>query len=250
MGAPLPDSTADAPDAETTSGGVPIKLLVFALLVGALFAATRLFDLEAGIESVRVFIEGLGVWGPLAFIGLYILAVLLMIPGSIPTIMAGGLFGALWGTVYVSIASTIGAALAFLIARYVARDTVGAWLQSKPRMAKLDRLSLKHGALLVGLTRLVPLFPFNLVNYGFGLTRVSFWPYVLVSWLCMLPGTFLYVAGTDVVVESVCTGDVPWILVAALVLVFIGLLWFGRHAMKTIFRDEDLASESAAGGEA
>ena len=118
------------------------------------------------------------------------------------TAAAGALFGSFWGVVYVNIAATIGAALAFLVARYWARRAVVNWLQGNARFQKLDALTSKHGAVIVAVTRLVPLFPFNLLNYGFGLTRVGFWTYLFWSWLCMLPGTVLYVVGTDAVLTA------------------------------------------------
>ena len=116
-------------------------------------------------------------------------------PGSALTAVAGGLFGSVVGTVAVSAGATIGAALAFLVARYLARSSVEKWLEGNQKFQRLDRLTERQGAVMVAITRLVPLFPFNLLNFGFGLTRVPFWTYLIFSWLCMLPGTILYVVG-------------------------------------------------------
>ena len=232
-----------APATERPAGSTWIKPAVFGAVLIALFVAARMLDVEAALESARAWIGGLGMWGPVVFIGLYVVATVLMVPGAIPSLMAGGLFGALWGTVYASVGSTIGASLSFLSARHVARDTVGAWLAGKPGLARVDQLTLKHGALIVCLIRIVPLFPFNIVNYAFGLTRVSFWRYVLVSWICMLPGTFIYVAGTDAVLEALASGTIPWTLIALVGVVVAGLVVLGRWATERLRSTESDTEE-------
>ncbi len=109
------------------------------------------------------------------------------------TLGGGYLFGLGYGFVIVSAASVVGATCAFLIGRFAARDWVADKLAAMPRFAALDRAVGQRGALVVLLTRLSPAFPFNLLNYALGLTRVPLGPYVLVSWLGMIPGTLLYV---------------------------------------------------------
>jgi uncharacterized membrane protein YdjX (TVP38/TMEM64 family) len=117
----------------------------------------------------------------------------LFFPASILTIGAGFIFGVLLGTAVVSIAATVGAALAFLTARYLARDQIERKVANNPRFKRIDRAIGERGAKLVFLLRLSPLIPFNLSNYFYGLTSVKFWSYVLASWIGMLPGTLLYV---------------------------------------------------------
>jgi uncharacterized membrane protein YdjX (TVP38/TMEM64 family) len=134
----------------------------------------------------------------------------------------------------VSIGSTLGASLAFLTARYLARDAVGRWLSGNEKFQRLDRLTEKHGAVIVAVTRLVPLFPFNLLNYGFGLTRVSFWTYLFWSWLCMLPGTIVYLVGTDAVIRAATTGEVPWIIVGVFVAALAAVILAVRFAKKRL----------------
>ena len=124
---------------------------------------------------------------------LYVAATVLLLPGSVITLGAGFLFGLGYGFVLVSAASVTGATLAFLIGRFLARDWVESKLQSMPRFSALDRAIQERGWLIVLLTRLSPLFPFNLLNYGLGLTGVRLPTYVLVSWVGMMPGTLLYV---------------------------------------------------------
>ena len=135
----------------------------------------------------------LGAVGAVVFGVAYALVTVLMMPGSILTMGAGLLFGVLWGTVTVSIASTTGAAMAFLVGRFVARDWVASKVSGRPKFQAIDRAVGRQGFKIVLLTRLSPIFPFNLLNYAYGLTGVKFWSYVLASWIGMLPGTLMYV---------------------------------------------------------
>jgi uncharacterized membrane protein YdjX (TVP38/TMEM64 family) len=165
---------------------------------------------------------------------LYAGAVVAAIPGAALTVAAGALFGSVLGVIVVIHAATLGASVAFLIARYVARDTIARRLSSNATFQRLDRLTEEHGAVIVALTRLVPLFPFNLLNYGFGLTRVPFRTYVLWSYLCMLPGTILYVVGADAFTQGLSEGRVPWGLVGAFVaagLILTVLVRYGRRRL-------------------
>ncbi|MGH7423919.1 MAG: TVP38/TMEM64 family protein, partial [Candidatus Methylomirabilales bacterium] len=162
----------------------PVLLVAIILLMLVL---ARIFGIGERLGALRSWIEGLGSWGPVAFFFLYAAAVVAAIPGSPLSVAAGTLFGSALGVVVVIHAATLGASLAFLIARYFARDAIARRLANNERFQRLDRLTEEHGAIIVALTRLVPLFPFNLLNYGFGLTRVPFWTYVFWSYLCMLP---------------------------------------------------------------
>ncbi len=203
------------PEPEISSGpgnksSLNLKLILFAVALVVLFFGVRALGLDQWLKQVQPWIASLGPMGPVAYIGIYVAATIFAIPGSAVTIIGGLLFGGLYGSIYVSIGSTLGAAACFLIARYIARDSLLKTFGQKPAFQKLERMSLKQGAWLVALTRLIPLFPFNLLNYGFGLTKVPFWTYVFWSWLCMLPGTVLYVAGTDAVFTGISQGRIPW----------------------------------------
>lgn len=200
-----------------------IKLVVLIAMLVALIGAARIFGLGAKLGELKNWIAAQGLWGPFIFAGIYALATVAAIPGSALTIAAGALFGSVVGVITVIFGATLGAALCFLIARYFARDAIASSLAKNEKFQRLDKLTAKNGAIIVALTRLVPLFPFNLLNYGFGLTQVPFWTYVLWSFLCMLPGTILYVVGTDAITTAVQQGRVPWVLVG-IVLLIIGLL--------------------------
>ncbi|GIX07221.1 MAG: hypothetical protein KatS3mg115_1624 [Candidatus Poribacteria bacterium] len=194
-----------------------LRLVLFVLLVLGAVVLGRAVGLGERLREAQGWIESLGPWGPVVFVLLYAGAVTFSAPASVLTVAAGAIFGSVKGVVLVSIASTTGAGLAFLLARYLARDAVASRFANRPHFQRLDRLTERYGALIVAITRLVPLFPFNLLNYGFGLTRIPFRTYLFWSWLCMLPGTALYVIGADAVVRALTEGRVPWVLVGALI---------------------------------
>jgi uncharacterized membrane protein YdjX (TVP38/TMEM64 family) len=146
-------------------------------------------------------------------------ATVLFVPGTILAMGGGAMFGVEVGMVTVSIGSTLGASLAFLISRYVARDKIAVMAGRNRRFAAIDQAIDEGGWKIVALVRLSPVTPFSLENYLFGLTRMCFWPYVLASWLAMLPGTFLYVylghvAGVTMETDRARTSW-EWMLLAA-----------------------------------
>jgi uncharacterized membrane protein YdjX (TVP38/TMEM64 family) len=180
----------------------------------------------------------MGAWGPVVFVPLYAMAVVAALPGSALTVAAGALFGSVLGVLVVSTAATLGASLSFLIARYFARDAIARWLSTNEKFRRLDQLTEQHGVIIVALTRLVPLFPFNLLNYGFGLTRVPFWTYLFWSWLCMLPGTILYVVGADALTQGIARGEMPWVLIGAIGGVGALLMMLVRYARRRLQNEE------------
>jgi uncharacterized membrane protein YdjX (TVP38/TMEM64 family) len=172
---------------------VAAKALLALLLLVALFAALRFLGIQELLKDALDRVSGLGAWGVLLYILIYILACVLFLPGSILTLGAGVLFGVVKGTVVVSAAATCGATCAFLVGRYLVRGWVAEKMASYPRFKAIDEAVGREGWKIVGLTRLSPVFPFNLLNYAFGLTRVSLRDYFWASWIGMLPGTVLYV---------------------------------------------------------
>ncbi len=145
------------------------------------------------VEEFYAWIEKQGTAGYGIYVVSYILATVLFLPGSILTIGAGLLFGVVKGSILVSIGSITGAALAFLVARYLARERIERKFGKNQKFAAIDSAIGKEGWKIVFLLRLTPLLPFNVSNYLYGLTSVAFWPYVLASWVGMIPGTILYV---------------------------------------------------------
>lgn len=163
------------------------------LIAAALLTIIRVLPIDQAMGAIQGWTAGLGIWGPVVLALVSIVATVLFVPGTILTLAAGGMFGLLVRTITVSIGSTRGASLAFLIARYVARDKVAARAGRNRRFGASDRAIGEGDWKIVALLRLSPAIPFNLQNYLYGLTPIRFRPYVLTSWLAMLPGTFLYV---------------------------------------------------------
>jgi len=158
-----------------------------------LLVASQFFPVGEYLKGLLDWIRDLGPVGYLVFIAVYIVAAVLFIPGSVLTLGAGAVFGLVGGFVAVSIGSTLGAAASFLVGRFLARDAIAKKIAGNERFAAIDRAVGREGFKIVLLTRLSPIFPFNLLNYAYGLTKVGFWRFVLASWLGMMPGTVLYV---------------------------------------------------------
>ena len=178
----------------------PLKLILLGIGVTMLIIAGKLFNLSDSFSSIQDYlretldwIANLGYWGPVAFIGVYILATVLFLPGSILTLGGGAIFGVFTGSIYVSIGSVTGATCAFLVGRYLARGWVAKKIAGNHKFKAIDEAVAREGWKIVGLTRLSPIFPFNLLNYSFGLTKVSLRDYVIASWIGMIPGTIMYV---------------------------------------------------------
>ncbi|WP_456405040.1 VTT domain-containing protein [Thiolapillus sp.] len=166
-----------------------LRWALFLLLAVAITTAFFYRD-RLDAASLQQWLEGAGLAAPLVFMAIYALGTVLFLPGSVMTLAGGALFGPVLGTFYNLTGATIGAALAFLIARYLASE----WVEEKTggRLKRLKEGVEKEGWRFVAFVRLVPLFPFNLLNYALGLTRIRFWPYVIASYLCMLPGAIAY----------------------------------------------------------
>jgi uncharacterized membrane protein YdjX (TVP38/TMEM64 family)/rhodanese-related sulfurtransferase len=163
----------------------PRLVLALAVVAAAAWAAThrQAFD-AAGIET---FVRDLGPLAPLGYVGLYAVATVLFVPGTLFGLAGGVLFGPLWGTLWNLIGASIGATLAFLVARYLAAD----WVRQRAggRLGRLIAGVEAEGWRFVAFVRLVPLFPFNLLNYALGLTRIPLIAYLLASVVCMAPAT-------------------------------------------------------------
>jgi len=173
--------------------GTAARVALGALVVLAVVAAGRALDGPALLGEALHRIRDLGPWGPALFVALYVAATVLLVPGVVLTLGAGAVFGVVTGAITVSIGATLGATAAFLVGRHLARDAVARRLGAYPGFAAIDAAVAREGWKIVGLTRLSPAFPFVLLNYAFGLTRVPLRDYVLASWIGMLPGILAYV---------------------------------------------------------
>ncbi|RKU06220.1 TVP38/TMEM64 family protein [Candidatus Poribacteria bacterium] len=174
--------------------GLVIVIGVMAVIYSLLryFGVTEYIALQ-NVYKIKEWVSGFGIIAPLIYIGFYIVATLFFLPGLPITVLSGVAFGPVWGVVYVWIGSVTGVSLAFLVARYVARDLVENWVSGNAQFQKIDEKVEQEGWRILMFTRLVPIFPFNLQNYAYGLTKIKFLTYMLVSAIFMLPGTIAYV---------------------------------------------------------
>lgn len=182
--------------------------------VAAVLVAVRMLPVAEWLGRFQDWVGGLGVLGGALYALVYVACALLFVPGSLLTVGAGLVFGLGWGIVLVSAASTTAAALAFLIARHLARARVEEIARRNDRFEAIDRAVREKGWQVVALLRLSPLVPFSVSNYLYGLTAVRFGPYVFASWAAMLPGTVLYVwlgaAGQAAAAAGRGEGRSPW----------------------------------------
>lgn len=166
-----------------------LRILLLLLVVAGIVAAVSYRD-QLNSDALEQWLDSAGAGAPLLFMLIYALGTVLFLPGSVITLAGGAIFGPVWGTFYNLTGATIGATLAFLIARYLAAD----WVESKSagRVKQLKSGVENEGWRFVAFVRLVPLFPFNALNYALGLTRIKLSHYIIASYLCMLPGAIAY----------------------------------------------------------
>lgn len=226
------------------SSAFPAGRVLFAL--GTIVALTLLGRrLGHYVPMFAAWVNGLGPWGPMAFISGYAIAVVALVPAVLFTLVGGAVFGLVKGTIYAFVAASLGSIGAFLVSRYLARGAIERRLAANERFAAIDRAVGDHGLRIVFLLRLSPAFPFTLLNYALGLTRVSLADYALASF-GMIPGTLLYVyygkVAGDVVAASGGHGGERglggWIVLAlglvATVLVTVQVTRVARRALAAV----------------
>jgi uncharacterized membrane protein YdjX (TVP38/TMEM64 family) len=224
--------------------------VIYAALILALIAAGKALPLQTWLKQALDWVAALGAWGMAIFIVLYVVAAVCLIPGSVLTLGAGAVFGVLRGTALVSVASTLAATVAFLVGRHLARAAITRKIAGNSRFTAIDQAVAKEGWKIVLLTRLSPVFPYTLLNYAFGLTRVKTRHYVLASWIGMLPGTviYVYIGSLAQVVgqRSRTTGE--WVLYGAGLLATVGVTIFvtrvARRALAREFPEESVSTGS------
>ena len=181
------------PAALQINNRINAKTLAIALGLAGLIAVSALLPVKDYTVALLSWIENMGVYGYAIFTLAYIGFTVLFLPGFILTLGAGAVFGLLGGFFVVVIGGTTGACLAFLLGRFFARDWVATKVEGSKRFSAIDRAVGDKGWKIVFLTRLSPVFPFNLINYAYGLTKISFPHYALATLIGMLPGIFVYV---------------------------------------------------------
>jgi uncharacterized membrane protein YdjX (TVP38/TMEM64 family) len=170
-----------------------IKPVIAIVAIALLMISFRAFNVQELLRTMLTWVNEQGNTGTAIYCVIYVLACVFLVPGSILTLGAGVLFGVVKGSIIVSIASTTGATAAFIAGRYLARKWVASKVDGNTRFKAIDEAVADEGWKIVGLTRLSPVFPFNLLNYAFGLTKVSIKDYIIASWIGMMPGTIMYV---------------------------------------------------------
>jgi uncharacterized membrane protein YdjX (TVP38/TMEM64 family) len=166
-----------------------LAVVVLLILAGGL-AGIWVFNGTINARSVEAWVAGLGVWAPIGFVLLYGIATIALVPGGIFDLAGGALFGPYFGTLIDLAGATLGAALSFLVARYVAQEWVQ--MRSGPRLQAVMRSVDADGWQFVAFVRLVPIFPYSVMNYLLGLTRIPFHQYMIATVIFMLPSTIVY----------------------------------------------------------
>ncbi len=219
------------------------KVLLLIAVIVVVIAGTRLLPVKDWLIRALEWTDGLGFWGPVFVVVFYVVACVFILPGSILTLGAGFLFKVPLGAVTASIASTLGACAAFWVGRTVARNWIAGKVAKNEKFAAIDEAVARQGFKIVLLIRLSPIFPFNVLNYAFGLTNISFWSYALGSWIGMIPGTLMYVyfgAGLRSLAD-VATGNVEkgiagklffWIGLAVTIAVTVFVTRVARNALR------------------
>lgn len=201
-----------------------IKISIFIAILITIVITIKGLRLDQFLEKERLqnWIGSFGKAGPIAYIILFSITPSLFLPGLPVTVAGGIVFGPLWGTIYASIGSTIGACLAFLIARYFARSQIENLLTGK--LQAIDAGVEKKGWIFIAITRLIPLFPFNLLNYAFGLTKIKFRDYAIASWIFMLPGTAAYTIFSSSLLDAIHGRVSKELIIGIVLLAFISAI--------------------------
>jgi uncharacterized membrane protein YdjX (TVP38/TMEM64 family) len=207
------------------------RLLGIGLALVALVVVARLTGLSGyigldGVDRLRAWIVGFGVVAPIVFVAIYAAATVAFVPGTPLSLLAGLVFGPVFGALWAVIGATIGATLSFLIGRYAARGLVEGWTANNERVRRLDEGVERHGWRMLLLTRLVPVFPFNLQNYAYGLTGIGLGTYVLLTAVCIVPGAAVYTfaGGSLASARQDLTQAFVYLGVAAVLLVAVSLV--------------------------
>lgn len=218
-----------------------LRIILLILVIAGIALAVVYRDL-LDADAMQAWLGQAGAAAPLLFMLLYIIGTVLFFPGSILTLIGGALFGPVLGTFYNLTAATIGAMLSFLVARFVA----SGWVEQKTggRMKQLMEGVEKEGWRFVAFTRLVPLFPFNLLNYAFGLTKINFFQYSITTYITMLPGAIAYTY-LGYIGREAATGGEGMIQKILLGIALLAVVFYIPRAIKQYRNSKDSADKQA-----
>jgi uncharacterized membrane protein YdjX (TVP38/TMEM64 family) len=228
---------------ESSNKGNWMKIIAFVAVVVAVF----LFVKQMGYmeyfkdpQAIKEVIDGLGFWGPIAFIGLWVLSAVFLLPGGALGLVGGALFGPWLGTTYTILGATIGAVAAFLAGKYVARDMVKGMVENNPKLQKIDKGVEEEGWRFLMLTRLVPIFPYNVQNYVYALTAADLFTYTWTTFVFMLPGSLAFsFAGGAITSGGSPVKIIAYLAVAGVVLFGISLIpkWLKKKKDGDVLED-------------
>jgi len=218
----------DNGSAKKKGWGKPIGIglaLAGVVTVARLTGLSEYVSLE-GLNRLRDWIDGFGIAAPLVFVAIYVVATVAFVPGTPLSLLAGLVFGPVFGTLWAVIGATIGATLSFLVGRYAARGLVEGWTANNERVKRLDEGVERQGWRMLLITRLVPVFPFNLQNYAYGITRIGLGTYVLLTAVCIIPGAAVYTfaGGSLASAQRDLTRTFLYLGVAAVLFVAVSLM--------------------------
>jgi uncharacterized membrane protein YdjX (TVP38/TMEM64 family) len=219
---------------DSKRGGV-LKRVLLLVFISAAILTIRFTGAVRYLEqdTLRSLIQGYGTLAPVIYIVVYTIAPALFVPGLPLTIAGGILFGPFWGVIYTITGATAGACAAFLVSRYIARD----WIENKlkgPRWRQLDAGVERQGWKIVAFTRLIPLFPFNLLNYAFGLTKIKFLHYAVTTFIFMLPACIAFIVFSSSLLDIIRGKISPAFIIGLGLIVLVSLipLFYRRYKTK------------------
>ncbi|WP_321403045.1 TVP38/TMEM64 family protein [Maridesulfovibrio sp.] len=190
---------------------------------------------EGHLSAITAWIEASGNFAPFLFVVINVVGMVLVLPQTLFTVVAGVLFGALKGTVMCLVSMAVGASLSFILGRFVFRGRVFKKFRDDPNFMKMEMLSRKHPIKVLALSRIVPVVPYSIANYLWAATGVRFLPYLVMSVVCLIPETIFMTAGGHLLSAGVRMGTVNWgmlaVLAAAAALIFL-LVRAVRHSLE------------------
>ena len=216
-----------------------VKTILGVVVLAAFIVAVRLLPLGEWIGSFQSWVKDLGAIGYVVYVLVYIVFCIFFLPASVLTFGAGAVFGFVKGTIVVVIGATLGATASFLLGRTIMRRRIEAMTASNPKFRALDRAIAREGGKIVFLIRLAPVFPFAFINFAFGLTGVRLLPYVLATFLGIIPVTLAFVYIADTATRTV-TADMDAtrtaIRIAGIVFAIIATAFVTRVALRAVRR--------------
>lgn len=212
---------------EAKKGGLTKLLIAVAVIVAVFILARQLgwIDKLQDIQGLQQWFQDLGFIGYAVYVLLFTVAAVFMLPASPITIVAGITFGSVLGGTLALIGATIGATIAFIISKYIARDAIVNKFEGNPFFAKIEKGVEENGTSFLILTRLVPVFPYNVQNYAYGVTSMKVTTFALVSLITMAPGAFIYayMAG-EIVTNGVSVQLLIQFAAAGIILFLVSLI--------------------------